>query len=467
MNWENKLHTFKNFVTKRYALIWAILVIILTTFLILNTFERRNISSTAHFKIKVETFERLEVKNENGGYTIENNGGKFRLAAVDVSLFDENKMHEVFDFLRNATINTIPKKEKKKFVENHTLATVNIKSGKKVINFTVLEAAPSGLGYYIKLGNSVYFLLGASDLFSYTKLDFISKKLFGENFAEASAEASNEWTFSNFAANTINVTSLGKENLKILVSNNSNSLISDKFRSELNNLVNLEASSVKSINPTREEQDAFGVFVPSLQITIKHGTLTEKIRVSKPTDGICFVLTADGKRILICQETDFSFLNLNFENPENLKKKYLVECNLNKIKTIIISSKKKNWDLKFSNNLDSVSSTTTEITGSLANWENILNLLKEFTFGKNMNFDLRGLQNLEFRLEIKYESGNIDKYTFYSNGGDKYVVYGEDEKLCFAINDKELTKLINAIIELSKETGEKTERKTVANKPQV
>jgi hypothetical protein len=253
-----------------------------------------------------------------------------------------------------------------------------------------------------------------------------------------------ELVFRGADPNPVNVLKTVGENSLVLENRGERTLLLDAYRDQIDKLVRLQADAVRVINPTRADQEDYGVFTPRLQVTVRRGAISETVRMSETVDGMCFVLSDDGCRILECSVADFSFLDAKFDD---IRKRHLVEGNQDKIKSLSVKVPQKHLDVE----LWGATNSSVVVNGKevvdekvISGLNDLLELLTEFSFKESVWGELRAGRESELSLEIGYESEDLDKYEFWVNNSNVYVKYGKSGP-CLAAFESDLKKLLIVI----------------------
>ncbi|GHV29196.1 hypothetical protein FACS189481_1450 [Clostridia bacterium] len=448
MSWMKRLDVFKKkSFEKKQTLIWIVLVLVCAVFFVL-TFSGENVFELPGERlldVKFKTVKKIEVTNPSGGYVIHKDVDELRLQSVAAELVDAEKLKDFVNDLFSSKISKVDV-DKTKDTSN-VQVTLKIECKGKTFNILVRDEAPADLGRHVSVsGKQGVYLLPKSvaDLLFCSHLDFVSKILF-KNF-DASGNF-DEIVFSDAGSGAVSVLKTVGENSLVLIDKGRKTLLLDACKDQIDKLVGLQAGAVKAVDPTVEEQDACGVYTPHLRVTIKRGTFSETIRISKSIDDMCFVLSGDGRRILECNVADFGVLTVKFDD---LCKKHLVEGNLDKIKSLVLKKQKKHLNVEW----QSVSNSSVKVNGKEIADEKIVSGLNElleslaaFPLGKSISRELNEDKESELSLEIGYASESSDSYEFWANDAGAYVKYGKNN-LCLAIEKSDLKELLDMVSSL-------------------
>ncbi|MDR2817755.1 MAG: DUF4340 domain-containing protein [Oscillospiraceae bacterium] len=429
---------------KKQTLIWVVFVLVCSVFLVL-AFSRGNVSELSGdrlFDVRFKTVRKIEVTNPNGGYVISNGASGLQLQSVAERLVDAEKLKDFVDGLFGSKVSKVDIDENR--CTSNVQVALRVECRGKTFEIKVRDEAPADLGYYVSISrkSGVYLLpKSVADLLFCSHLDFVSRGLFKNFSANGDFD---ELVFSGVNPNPVSVLRTVGENSLVLENKGEKALLLDVYRDQIDKLVRLQADAVKVINPTRADQETYGVFTPRLQVTAKRGAISETIRMSEPVDGVCFVLGDDGCRILECNVADFSFLDAKFDD---ICKRHLVEGNRDKIKSLSIKvpQKRLNMELRGATNSGVVVNGKEVVDEKVTSGLNdLLELLTEFPFKESVWGELNEDRESELSLEIGYGSEDLDKYEFWVNNSNVCVKYGKSGP-CLAALESDLKGLLAVV----------------------
>ncbi|MDR1353979.1 MAG: hypothetical protein LBJ38_00335, partial [Oscillospiraceae bacterium] len=350
---QNMVNSGKRKLFTQRPLLWVTLGLVFAVVAILYFSNDNSEKAGRLIPAELQAVTKISVENPSGGYTIERIADAFELAGVDPAIVDGDKLQTFLDGLLSLTRdNAVPGKQIRpaeisarvelSYVRGQTSKNKK-RQQQRICAFVVGEEAPAQLGNYIGVaGHAGVYLCPkhVSEMLFFSRLDFVSNSLFGAGFA---ADDFDEVVLSSVNTGQVRISKGPGEHSFLVTSDDYCGLLVDKYRDLFVGLLS-KTGTVQAVAPTVTEQDAYGVFTPDVQIKITKKEHTEAVKLSSAIDGVCFVLTSAGDRVLEVPESEFWFLRGDsrglcrscfVENPLEVKsisikkrgRERIIECN--------------------------------------------------------------------------------------------------------------------------------------------